>query len=358
MHSKTRFHLAAMIALIAIFAFLCPAAAETNPSSRKQETEYYYTVKKGDTLWGICKKFFDNPLLWPQLWSKNKQVANPHLIYPGNRLHLYEKDGKIIVEQVPAEPVKKTAAARTPAAIPPKKEAPTPAAPAQAAGPMFHFQWMDQIGFIREQAATPDAEIFKSKNNKSLISMGDVVYVKQTSASKPALIRGALYTVYRTLEKEIIEHSSGKPAGIQHDLLGIVEISEIISPESAIAEAKVVRSFQPILLKDKIMPYKQRPADIPLTESVKNLDGEILITVQHENIFAQTIAFINRGQNDGVKPGQEYGIYYNEDLDSIVKKVDIGKLMVLHTEATTATVVVTEYKRDLAPGFGFRSLVQ
>jgi hypothetical protein len=53
-----------------------------------------YIVKKGDTLWDISAVFLDKPWLWPEIWHVNPQVANPHLIYPGDELRLVYMDGK------------------------------------------------------------------------------------------------------------------------------------------------------------------------------------------------------------------------------------------------------------------------
>lgn len=53
-----------------------------------------YTVKAGDTLWGISQTFLSQPWYWPELWYLNPQVKNPHLIYPGDVLSLVTIDGQ------------------------------------------------------------------------------------------------------------------------------------------------------------------------------------------------------------------------------------------------------------------------
>ena len=63
-----------------------------------------HTVKSGDTLWDISSLFLTSPWRWPELWGMNKaQIANPHLIYPGQTLRLVKSDGRARLEVAGAE---------------------------------------------------------------------------------------------------------------------------------------------------------------------------------------------------------------------------------------------------------------
>ncbi|MDO9049376.1 MAG: LysM domain-containing protein [Methylobacter sp.] len=62
---------------------------QINPSHPDQ-----YTVVKGDTLWEISGKFLTHPWQWPELWSHNTQIKNPHLIYPGDTIYFSMVNGK------------------------------------------------------------------------------------------------------------------------------------------------------------------------------------------------------------------------------------------------------------------------
>ena len=44
-----------------------------------------YTVKKGDTLWGIARRY---GVTLTALIAANPQIKNPNLIYPGNRVNI------------------------------------------------------------------------------------------------------------------------------------------------------------------------------------------------------------------------------------------------------------------------------
>ncbi len=53
-----------------------------------------HTVRRGDTLYDIARRYLGNPLRWPELFRANSAVvANANLIYPGQRLTV-GADGK------------------------------------------------------------------------------------------------------------------------------------------------------------------------------------------------------------------------------------------------------------------------
>jgi len=53
-----------------------------------------YVVVKGDTLWDIAERFLNEPWRWPDVWQVNPQIANPHLIFPGDTIILSFVNGK------------------------------------------------------------------------------------------------------------------------------------------------------------------------------------------------------------------------------------------------------------------------
>jgi hypothetical protein len=220
--------------------------------------------------------------------------------------------------------------------------------------PYLLYKAIDSIGFIKKEPVISSGYILKSYEDKIMISQDDMVYVR--SDNNASLIRGNKYTIYRTLEKRVIDKKTKAFIGIQHYITGILEITEK-KPDFAVAT--VLKSFRSIAVNDFVMPYKQQSSKIFITKSKEGLEGSIIGSEEKSTIIGDsTIAFIDMGSQDGVLPGQYYSIYYQEKkrLDPKSKKytllsiVDFGTLFVLRTKQTTSTVLITRSDKGIAPG--------
>lgn len=49
----------------------------------------YYVIEKGDTLWGVAKKFLGNGSKYNKIFEDNREVIkDPDLIYPGQKIRI------------------------------------------------------------------------------------------------------------------------------------------------------------------------------------------------------------------------------------------------------------------------------
>ncbi len=327
--------------LIRIFIFClllmpCAAGAAIEDHITKTESGFYYTIQKGDTLWDLSRHFSDSPWVWPDLWSRNNpQILNPHRIYPGQRIQIYKKDWegaeKTLRPQPPATPIKTAE---------------------KAVHPLFSE--IDRVGFIRKTEESHYGTIFKSKDDIELIDQGTLVYIYPEPGA-PALVVGGKYTTFRTFDR-IADPETKKIIGVQHLLTGVVEITEV-KPDFAVGN--VIAAYRAIEINDRLMPYIQRDDNIPARPGIAGLSGRVIKPEEDEVLIgSNAIVFINKGGNDGIEPGQQYSIFFQEsarpDPDD-VKQVNltplyIGDLVVLHTEPTTSTVLVTKSMQRIKPG--------
>jgi len=334
MNYPIKFRLVIYLCVFAVISsFPVNSCAEESETSVEHEAGVYYTIQKGDTLWDLSHRFLDSSWQWPDMWCENSQIANPHRIYPGDRIRLFQR--KDVARWVATDLNKEVVE---------EKE------------PLYYFySAIDKIGFIKKEPVTPLGTIFEVKDDKEMISKGDLVYIRPNEDT--SFIPGSKFTVYRTL-KALKDRKTNSYIGVQHYLTGIIEITKI---EPKFAVAKVVQSFRSIEINDLLIPYVKRSPKIILTESKKELTGKIIEAEEHASIIGDnTVAFIDKGNKDGVKSGQRYSIFYREKKrldpktkgDVYLTPVDFGTLLVLHAEETTSTVLITSAEKSIYPGAG------
>jgi hypothetical protein len=361
MHRNDTTGLIMRIGLFAVItlALVIKSHAQEPIKTLEHETGFYYTVKKGDTLWDISQHFNDTPWLWPELWKENDQISNPHWIYPGERIRLYHGLGESNYQE------QQTQEDQTPKM--PPLEAPIPEAiPSQKSlepivtEKYVYFAKMNQVGFIRKEPVETTGRIFKAQGEKEMISTGDTVYIQPQGHSSDSYIPGSRHTVFRTFaptrDKKSIER-----IGAQYYLLGVIEITK---NEPKYSVAKVIDIYREIRINDQLMPYVQRPKQIPIVAPTEGIEGQIIVSEEHNELMGEnTIAFIDKGKKDKMFAGQNYEIYYRMDHRSFGKKKDnmmvapikIGSFVILHTENETSTVLIYDSSQKISAGEKFRA---
>jgi hypothetical protein len=323
-----------LLLTVAVF-FPLGLSAQQQTQTASNETGFYYTVQKGDTLWDISQKFFNDPELWPDLWGQNQELSNPHWIYPGDLLHIFMRGGKIYVEKVDS----------------------IPTGPAtRAEPPYFLYSAIDKVGFIRKPAVTPSGMVFQIMDGKVMAGTGDTIYIRQENSDLPVGSRFLLYRTFGPIEDPFNEKAT---VGTQHYFTGVAEVTR---QEAGYVLAEVVESYRTIQIDDRAMPFEEKSQKIYLPENTPQISGTVLRSEERMELMGEfTIAFIDKGRQDGVEEGHQFQVYSQERLKlraddketTLMPPKKLGTLLVLHTEQNTATVVVLTSTTEFGPGTKF-----
>ena len=317
---------------------------------REQEIPETYFIKKGDTLWDISKEFLKDPFQWPGIWKNNDYIANPDLIYPGNKLQLRKMLQKAIQVKEEIKKIKvikrKKRVAKPPAPELPKKI------------PVTNVSIFRTAGFIaRAKEYIPAGNIIGSPLDRSTLSKGDKVYTDIGPGKNRAI--GKKYSIYRII-KEVRHPITKKEMGILIKIVGTLEIKEFKEDRSV---ALITASYEEIarydLITDRInleIPI----IDPSLPRQIKDIRGFIVATKSdRQSVGLRDIVYLDTGKNRGVVPGDRFTAYKTKEETSgtFTKKVvfqypeiPIGELKIIDTKDETATALVIKSVQELDIG--------
>ena len=326
---------------------------------------FYYTVKKGDTLWDLSRKFYDSEWQWPAMWGQNQNLTNPHLIYPGQRIRLYQRTDALQPADVASlEMGTDLTGAEGQAA------AAVDAAMAEAV--YFLYPAISYVGFVQKLPAlkgsadrSPEdplslGTILKAAGEKKeMISQYDTVYIKPDAANTTdtPFIVGNVYSICPPLTT-VKDPNNGDYAGHQYKIIGTAEITAI-APE--FVTAKINKALDTIFSGCSVMPFERKDKEIAIVPAAPGLTGTLLLDESHTEMSSKfSIVFLNKGERDGMQVGQRYQIYY-QDKDEIDGKEVLfpphvfGEVLVLLTKETTASAIVTKSFKPIRAGDAFKS---
>jgi hypothetical protein len=253
-----------------------------NPSAPK-----HYTVKRGDTLWGIASMYLRDPWLWPEVWILNPQIPNPHLIYPGDTLALaYGADGRPQVSLEQAGAVRLDPRLRDSAL-----DSAIPTIPYSA---IAAFLSRPTVVTADEMRHAPYVLAFRDKHE--IAGAGIEVYIRNLPAAENA--RFAIVHV----GNELRDPDDGKVVGYE----GIYTATALVQRPGDPAKALLIDTARETLRGDRLLSAdaSETPVTFALRAPASDVHGRIIDVVGGTELAGQyAVVVINRGKRHGLEPG-------------------------------------------------------
>jgi hypothetical protein len=285
-----------------------------------------YTVKSGDTLWGISGLFLKSPWRWPELWGMNmEQIRNPHRIYPGQQLHLEKADGLARLRLGPGAsgtvPPLQTVRVSPRVRISSMTDTSIPTLPMHVIEP-----FLQEAIIVAEGELELAPRIVAGAEDRVMFSRGDRAYVRGRNGM-PLVERDPRrideFRVFRSA-RPLKDPVTQGVLGWEAAFLGNAELvrSETVQPVQAAngemvatvvpATIDIVRAKEEMRVGDRLLPEPPRQS-MNFVPRAAAADAQGLIVSVYGDAVAlagqnQVIA-INRGAADGLEPGHVLALW-------------------------------------------------
>ena len=255
-----------------------------------------YTVKRGDTLWDISSIFLTSPWRWPELWGMNKaQIANPHLIYPGQTLRLVKSDGRARLELAGGE----AAAAGDVVRLSPTvrdlgsdRDA-IPSIPNRIIEP-----FLSRPAIVSPDELARYPRIVATQEQRVHVGVGDTVFGR--GFTDEAIERFAIFRPARPLfDPDDVDRR--RPIAWEAFYLGVAQKTR----GGDIATLRILESTQEIGVGDRLVPITRVPViNYVPRRPEQPIDGRIVsIYSGLAETGTQSIVTLNRGARQGMQVG-------------------------------------------------------
>ncbi|MBN7769912.1 LysM peptidoglycan-binding domain-containing protein [Marinobacter daepoensis] len=309
---------------LAAAALLFTSWAQAQPELRSDHPERY-TVVKGDTLWDISARFLNNPWYWPEIWHVNPQVANPHLIYPGDRLALVYIDGKPRITKVASSDVVKLSPSVRSEAI----DTPIPAIPLDAIA-----SFLTDTRIVSPEEINGAPYVLEGEDGRIITGAGDRIYAR---GEKPADRVG----IFRR-SKEFVDPDTGEFLGLEARSIARGNIN---AENGDVLTVGITKSSEEVRIGDRLLVNEDRRLTTSFVPS--SPDDEIegkMISVDGgvSQIGQYDVVAINRGEREGLKAGNVMAVL---KAGNMVRDPITGETIELPSERAGLLMVFQVYEK-------------
>ena len=330
-----------VLGILAVSASLGMSQALADTLEIKGDAPQTYTVVKGDTLWDISGKYLEKPWRWPELWEGNPQIANPHLIYPGDVISLSYVDG---------QPRLGINRARGTVKLTPQIRS-TPIDDAIPVIPVEAIQqFLQKLTVLDKASIDSSPYIVRSEEGWVTAAQGDRIYVRGLTDEG-----NKNYQVYRVGDP-IEDPTTGQVIAHEGIFAADVELDRIGDPSTLL----ITSSARETTVGDLVVPREDNKVLSNIHPRVPDsqLNGRILEIVGGVGIFGRFQAvIINLGESDGLSRGHVLSAFSKGEtiLDTNSnKRRDMVKL----PDERAGTLMVIEAFENLSYALAMESRMQ
>ncbi|MCO5400972.1 LysM peptidoglycan-binding domain-containing protein [Ralstonia sp. 21MJYT02-11] len=258
-----------------------------------------YTVRRGDTLWGISGKYLKQPYRWPELWGMNReQIRNPHLIYPGQVLYLHHANGRAWLSSLPASAEGGTVRLSPHTRVSDQEGDAISSIPAAVIEPFL----TQPIVVDAKTLATP-ARIFGLPEGRVYLGKGENAYARGLPDGEAGQA-GTEWQAYRPV-KPLKDPVTGTVLGYEADFLGTLRVVRAATGPQAVTKMEVLSSKEEMGVGTQLMPL---PPRVPVRYVPHAPEGDIhgaVAKVTGGVRFGGTdqVVVLNIGSQQGLEPG-------------------------------------------------------
>jgi len=312
-----------------------------------------HVVSIGDTLWDIASLYHRTPWVWPSIWRENRDIANPHRIYPGDHLWISEAAMRRVTPEEAAEMVAAEQLAAAPHPDPGVGEVlPVPVAPVEEVLEKFSISGAATMDFLTEERLAAATSIVSSKSPRTWLLEGDrVVLGLGEGETRP----GARYDVFRDAVP-VRDFETGEVLGFHVEILGWVEVTEVHGDSST---AMIRTSTSEMERGDRLIQRTPPRAEFALTEAPAGIEAHIVFTPTRRTMIQQLdLVYLSRGALHGLEVGAQLEVFERGFVapDSVrnrqVRTPDrrVAELVIVDTQPTTSVGFVVRAERELEVG--------